>query len=137
MSKWSTSPWMIDLQAFRECLISQYLHQYGGTHFDLKLTEITGISYGQKSYIYIWSRRVLPDFGGAPTGLLTGLLRLSRTALLFQRIHQNVSLLHISGLSPVSCYMLRFITVDMTIHFLHMEPSNPPTYYTDLYIDIS
>ena len=24
----------------------------------------------------------------------------------------------------------------MIIHFLHMEPSNPPTYYTYLYIDI-
>ena len=36
-------------------------------------------------------------------------------------------LLHISGLSPERGYM----TDNMIIHFL-MEPSNPPTYYTDL-----
>ena len=33
--------------------------------------------------------------------------------------------------------MIRFIAVNMTIHFLHIEASNPPTYYTNLYIDIS
>ena len=87
--------------------------------------------------IYIWSRRVLPDFGVAPTRLLTGLIRLSRTALLFQWIHQNAPLLHTSGLSPVSCYMVQFTSVDMIIHFLHMEPFNPPTYYTDVYIYLS
>ena len=40
-----------------------------------------------------------------------------------------------TGLSPVSCYMYD-LSANMIIHFLHMEPSNPPTYYADLYIDI-
>ena len=47
-------------------------------------------------YIYICSCRVLRDLGIAPTGLLTGLLKLARNALLFQRIHQNAPLLQIS-----------------------------------------
>ena len=94
-------------------------------------TEITGIAYGLK-FISIWSCRVLPDSGTVPTGLPLGIIRLSRTALLFQRIHQNTPLLHISELSPERGYM----TDNMIIHFLHIEPSNPPTYYTYLYIGI-
>ena len=68
--------------------------------------------------------------GTVSTGLPLGLIRLSRTALLIQRIHQNTPLLHISGLSPERGYMLNYTI----IHFLHMEPSNPPTYYTIIYI---
>ena len=41
----------------------------------------------------------------------------------------------LTGLSTVSCYMYD-LSANMIIHFLHMEPSNPPTYYTDLGIDI-
>ena len=29
------------------------------------------------------------------------------------------------------------LSANMIIHFLHTRPSNPPTYYTDFYIDIS
>ena len=87
-------------------------------------TEITG------KFISMWSCWVLPDSGTVPTGLPLGIIRLSRTALLLQRIRQNTPLLHVSGLSPERDYM----TDNMIIHFLHMEPSNPPTYYTDLYI---
>ena len=82
-----------------------------------------GFSYGQKSYIYIyiWSRLVLPDLGIAPTGLLTGLIRLSRNALLFPRIHQNAPFLLISGLSPVSGYLYD-LSANMIIHFSTWSP---------------
>ena len=64
-------------------------------------------------------------------------IRLSRTALLFQRSHLNLPLLHISGLFTGKLFICCDLSIDMTIHFLHMEPSHPPTYYTDLYIYIS
>ena len=72
-------------------------------------------------HIYSSVCRVLPDSGTVPTGLSLGIIRLSRTALLILRIHQNTPLLHISGLPPERGYMLN----NTIIHFLHMEPSNP------------
>ena len=81
------------------------------------------------------SHRIYMFLSGSPTGLLTGLIRFSRNGILFQQIHQNAPFLHISRLSPVSCYMYD-LSANMIIHFLHTRPSNPPTYYTDFYIDI-
>ena len=79
-------------------------------------TEINRISQiGQRSHLL--SHRVLPDFGVSPTRLLTGLIRFSRTAFLFQRIHQ-ASYFHLKNIRSLKPYLSREALLKVTNSFI-------------------
>ena len=61
--------------------------------------------------------------------VLTGLIRFSRPLIPTDSPKRSAPA-HIRTFTGIHV-IIQFTSVDMIIHFLHMEPSNPQTYYTD------